>query len=187
MTSANFEKLRGLLDQPRSQVDQLTDEIIVSYPKARRLEALLGMAGSLPDETGFNLFKRVWPECDDIKEQRNDVLGFLIGFWNEHSPLDFLTEQEVVWMAALPERFRIYRGCGANDVAGLRWTPCRSAAVRDAWKNGERVLRKPMIVSGMVWKQQVLLATATNERWEIVADITDLTEIRLRPLSISDR
>jgi hypothetical protein len=128
---------------------------------------------------GYQLFKLIWPTCDDSIPYIRFASEFLHGCRDEANPSDYLTKEESHWYDALPRSFRIYRGADTQSLNGLSWTTSKEVALQFARGHRGIFNQTPVLLSGYVRKPSVLMADNSRDEFEILTDFENVSQIRI--------
>ena len=162
--------------QSVSDVDN-AEERLFSMGSTQRTAALIDECAMLRHELAYELFRRVWPSCDDTMPYTEEIRPIL------QSSIDWMTIDGQLphepWFDALPSRFRVYRGCNANAVNGFSWSIDREVALTFAGGHRGLHLSHPVLSSGMVRKNSILMTIGDQHEREILVEFDDLREIRV--------
>lgn len=179
MNNLNLDAFAAALNQTEENADRIADELFFGTNSSNRLPRLLEALDTLPVHLGFKLLKDVWSNCDDTYAYTEAVTDFLQIATDSVEFVDYLTKPEREWFDALPDRFRVYRGSDASRCAGLSWTTSRDVAL--GFARGHRGIQNnaPVLLSGVVTKSRVLMATNDRTEFEILARFAHVKEKRI--------
>jgi hypothetical protein len=179
LRAARHDWFSRYLNMTEDALEEIETQLFVRFDSHNRLAGLLDEATNLRPELAMKLFKSVWTACDDTSGFWDEVEGFLWSARDEVDYRDFLSIEEHAWFDALPDRFRVYRGCDASQSAGLSWTTSRDVALSFAGGHRGITHAKPVVISGAVDKDWVLMATNGREEFEIMVGFEDVRDKRI--------
>lgn len=141
-----------------------------------RMEVVMDVPVSRRDR--FILLGSEWTDSDRIWRRRAEIRELLRSASREE--LDLIMEpEERAALALLPERFTVYRGCYPVNRAGLSWSADRSVAATFPWRvRYRRREGQPILRSGTVTRDRVVLKLDRQEQEIIAARVTDIREER---------
>jgi hypothetical protein len=154
------------------------------HERPHRLDAVL----RLIEEFGVS-GKQLWPVVGHVWSDTESVRQNF-DLWRDIWLMDdadrpmVMSDEERSALAALPQRFEIWRGVNHEDaVRGYSWTLNRERAIwyADRFADGERL---PLLASGSVKKADVLSHFLRRDEVEIVVLSENVQDIRLFPLGL---
>ena len=179
MNKYDLSVLTKFLNQTEEDVEAARSRIYAFSSSTDRAEQLLDEINKLPNKLAFGLFHSVWPDCDNVYPYSEEFLEFLDSSAYEVDFKDYFTPDDRAWFDELPERFRVYRGCDASRSAGFSWTTSREVAL--GFARGHRGIQypNPVVISGMIHKRAVYMATNDRSEFEILVGFGNVREKRV--------
>jgi len=145
-----------------------------------RMSTVLGNFGRLDALDWFRQLGDAWSACDNIARSRS-VLRELLSSATRAELDAMMKADERAALAALPERFEVWRGCYAINRRGLSWTLDRSVAEGIVALNRYRRLGEvPILRHGYVRRDRVVLKLDRRESEVIAPRVFRITESRLQ-------
>jgi hypothetical protein len=143
----------------------------------RRLSVVMDLLGSTSRADWFRLLGEEWSGFDNVWTWRGEIRKLL----RSASPDELrsmMTPNEAAALAALPEKFTVYRGCYPQNRSGLSWTTDRTVAetfpkyLRFRGRPGEI----PILRSGVVSRDRVVLKLDREEQEVIAPQVRAIQE-----------
>ncbi len=149
-------------------VERAIDDAAKFCGSYSRLPTLLEYMGACDDSSWLRLLGRHWFDCDNISEHIDEL---------EKSPLlsggvktqpDMMTPKELAALDAMPDTFRIYRGCYRENKWGLSWTTDLRTAMRFPFLTRYRSEGQSILVTAEVKKANVIALKLDRNESEII-------------------
>lgn len=157
---------------------------------ANRLSALLALTASEGPDVFWDVFHKLWSNCDNTWSLQDDVLDALEWFGQDG---DYMTDEQQAYLSGLNadrySRVTVYRGCSRARIHGLSWTTNPKVAQEFARGHRGITLPDPVVVKAKIRKSSIITAILDREEDEIILDprhLTCLRETNLPP-AISSR
>lgn len=105
-----------------------------------------------------------WSTCDSYPREMRDILRTL-----PCPALAAMTPEEIAFLASMPARVTIYRGCYRHNRKGFSWTTDRAVAERFPFLNRYRHRdEQAILLIGVVQRKNILFAKLDRGESEIV-------------------
>ncbi|MGR3815198.1 MAG: hypothetical protein ACU0AU_13965 [Cognatishimia activa] len=156
-----------------------------------RIDALMdilwgpvGVAQNHQPEAAYQIFKAVWPSCDNTSHELDRITKTLKLFKDATiNPRDFLEGDDLEWFDKLPDTFTAFRGWPHEfdfnyaRIMGVSWTTNREVA--EGFAKGHRGLtsKHPHVFEMKVRKDRIFCATNDREEFEIVINPWDMAGV----------
>jgi hypothetical protein len=129
----------------------------------------------------FKQLGEEWSRCDRIGLWSTVLRKVLKEATREELDV-MMTDEERATLAALPERFEVWRGCYPANRAGLSWSLDRDVAAGFPMLNRyQREGETPILRRGKVRRELVVLKLDRNESEVVAPHVYSITEMTLEP------
>lgn len=123
-----------------------------------------------PADVFWNVFLDNWCSCDGLWPLRKYLLSTLRRRASELSPIEFMSTDDRLFYAQLPEGFTVYRRCGRRRVRSFPWTTDRGVAAYFARGGRFPQPPDPVIASAEIAKTDLFFVSVDRRESEVVID-----------------
>lgn len=167
----------------KAEADHDWSTYVFLHERPYRLDALTYVLDEIgiPDKEKWPLLINVWTDSENINQNLNEWINAWTAGLNDGNVCHLgMDKAEVAALAALPNRFTIYRGVGHEDaIDGLSWTTDRKKAEWFAKRWSHADDHESIVAIGKVDKADVLAHLRGRGESEIVVlpDNVKITKI----------
>ncbi len=177
--NVQYEQKKARVEQARKEFDHHT--FIWFHERPYRFQAFDEVRGFLHGAADWELLGSIWTDSENLWQIPN-LRELLTAPKRHREQIMSLEEQD--FLKALPNTFRIYRGCQSNNRSGFSWTLNRYTA---EWFARRLSKLKPVVVSALVEKKDVIAYFSGRNESEIVVDPLKLKRIqKVNPIKRED-
>ena len=135
-----------------------------------------------PAAVFWSVFWDTWPCCDGTFRLNDELLDRCRFYTHSGLPelgcdpargVNFLPENDLAFLDALPDPVPVFRGCSRQHVNSICWTADRDIAAKFA--GGIRIrVPSPVIASGFIAKENVFGVATSRKESDVLLDPRDL-------------